>query len=142
MYHAPVRNSMFMSYGIGEAIEHAVDNGDKYSEIVIDGGVSEPQMFVAFYAKVDPQVVHEASVDWLRYQKEGLKFVDQLGEYRLGKFVFRNIDKRIDAGESTLYIGAPNAFPVDVESVKQISSPDGEALLLLVEDNHVAKDVE
>lgn len=135
-YHAPAENSRYMSYGWREAISYIKPQYDTFDTIIVSRNLSEPQMFVAFYMKVDPRLVQTESVDWLRYQKDGLKFVDQLGEYRLGKFIFKSIDKSYDMDrKNSLIMGRPGDFPFNTEPTYVVRFPDGKDALYLVSTN-------
>jgi len=132
-YQAPQANAESMSYGWREVMSEVSPIEPNYREIVVSRSLSEPQMFVAFYTRMDPYFVQEQSRDWLRYEDEGLLFVDQLGEYRLGKYTFRAINWGVDSEkEDTLFIGKPQDFPESV-SPKVISYPNGTDALYIVE---------
>lgn len=134
LYHAPNANARSMSYGFAQAFGYINEVSGNYQRIIIDREFSEPQMFTAFYTKMDPLLVQKESVDWLRYETLGLKFVDQLGEYKLGKFIYKDIDQIADLKlPSTLLVGRPKDFPLDVKAVKTISYPDGKPAILIVE---------
>ena len=80
-------------------------------QIIYSRKLSEPQAYVLFFNQINPQVVQSESVNWLKYQKEGLSFLDQLGEYNLDKFIFREINIVSDAQlPNTLIVGRPEEF--------------------------------
>jgi hypothetical protein len=82
-----------------------------YKTIQISRSLSEPQSYVAFFSAYDPKSHQEASVDWLRYEEEKKSFLDQLGEYSLGKFVFKNISFNEDSKvPGILLVGKPSEF--------------------------------
>ena len=84
-----------MLAGRKELVEVAQDSKDK--NIILSKKLSEPQIYVAFYTKWDPADYQKESQDWLEYEKIGLKFVDQLGEYKLGRFTFKDINYEVDS---------------------------------------------
>lgn len=132
-FRMPKENSRAMSYGWRQASEYLKKAGPLYGEIVISKGFSEPQMFVAFYLGFDPLIVQQESVDWLRYEKEGLKFVDQLGKYRLGKFVFRHIESSDFESGQILIMGRPDEFKNrEVAPDYVVYYPDGEPAIYFV----------
>jgi len=78
--------------------------------------------------------IQKSSKDWLRYEETGLPFVDQLGEYHLGKYTFRDINFLVDQDlPETLIIGKAGEFPAGILPLKTIYYPDGEAAILIVD---------
>ena len=133
-YHAPVQNSRFMSYGWRQAVEYLKSTEGEYSQIVVSKRFSEPQIYVAFYNQLDPKVVQDASRDWLRYEAEGKLFVDQLGEYKLGKYVFKTFDYKLESSlDSVLFVGQPQDFPQNIVAQKTVYYPGGKPAVLIVD---------
>lgn len=134
VYHAPKSAAPAMLYGRGEAVLYADSKKDQYQEIILSRGLSEPQIFVSFYTAWDPSDHQKESKDWLRYEEEGLPFLDQLGEYHLGKYTFTSINFNSDR-ESTgkLFIGKRKEFPADIEPKKVFYYPGGEPAVYVVE---------
>lgn len=134
IYHAPRVNAPSMSYGWQEAFKYlnTVDSG--YKEIIISRSFSEPQIFIGFYKMWDPSDYQTQSRDWLRYKREKLLFIDQLGEYHLGKYTIREIHYSEDQDlASVLLVGRPRDFPKDTTTLKTIYYPDGKQAILIVE---------
>lgn len=131
----PKISACAMSYGWRETIDHLNRIDDKYEKVIVSRKFSEPQAFIAFYKKWDPLDFQKESQDWLKYQKEGLKFVDQLDKYNLGKYEFRNIDWKKDKNlEGVLFIGKEGDFPSNEFLTKRIIPyPDGQPAFLIVE---------
>ncbi len=129
-YHAPVQGAQSMLYGRGEAIEFVKSIEDKYERIVFSRSLSEPHIYVAFYKQWDPSNYQENAPDWLRYEKEGRSFLDQLGEYRLGKYIFRGIGKTEEPGQ--LLVGKPGEFSQTANIVSRIKYPSGQDALWVV----------
>jgi len=124
-----------MGYGWREAMNDINQIEDKYSKIIVSRSFSEPQTFVAFYKKWDPWDFQKQSNDWLRYQKDGLKFVDQLGSYSLGKYEFRDIHWQQEKNlKNVVLVVKANEVPFE-ESINKriIPYPDGEPAFLIVE---------
>ena len=135
---APKINAPAMSYGWQETMEYVESVEDQYSKIVVSRSFSEPQAFVAFYKRWEPEDIQRQTEDWLRYEKEGLKFVDQLGKYRLGKYEFRNLDFATDKGlAGALLVGKPEEFPIEIKAVKKVYYPDGKPAFVLVDPERV-----
>jgi len=124
-----------MAYGWREAIGYLNKIDDKYQKIVVSRKFSEPQTFIAFYKKWDPFDFQRESQDWLSYEKKGLKFVDQLGKYNLGKYEFRDINWDEDKNlRGLVFVGREGDFPTNEPLVKRIIPyPDGQFAFLIVE---------
>lgn len=121
-----------MLYGRGEAIKYAFENQDAFSTIVVSRTLSEPQIYAAFYTKYDPVLFQKESVNWAVYKEKKLSFLDQLGEYRLGKYLFKNLDEKEDTLlHGVLMLGKPSDFP-DIDPDKVVSYPDGSPSVYIV----------
>lgn len=134
LYHGPRVNAHSMSYGWKQAMDYLKGVEGNYGEIVISRAISEPHIFVAFYNKWNPSDYQKESRDWLRYEKQGLLFVDQLGEYKLGKYTFRDIRYQDDSGlDNVLLIGRAKDFAENVVAEKKIFYPDGKPALVIID---------
>lgn len=120
IYHAPIAGAEAMLYGRKEAVNYVEGIEDNYQKITFSRSLTEPQIFVAFYKKWDPTDYQEATKDWLRYEDENLPFLDQLGEYSLGKYTFSDINYQ-EPDEGELLIGKPKEFPAHASFLKTIS---------------------
>ncbi len=63
-------------------------NSTNYDEVVVSKTLSEPQIYIAFAGKIDPLFYQSESKNW-KFEEIGVHWVDQIPEYRLGKFVFK-----------------------------------------------------
>ncbi len=134
IYHSPATSAPAMSYGWRETINFVKGIEDNYNEIVVSRTFSESQIFVAFYSQMNPEIVQENSEDWLRYEEMGLSFVDQLGEYRLEKYTFRDINFSVDQKlPDTLIIGVLREFPEGIIPLKTVYYPNGKEAILIVD---------
>jgi 4-amino-4-deoxy-L-arabinose transferase-like glycosyltransferase len=80
-------------------------------QIIYSRKLSEPQAYVAFFQQIDPKTTQADSVNWLEYESKNLLFLDQLGEYSLDKFIFREINIPSDSQlPNTLIVGRPEEF--------------------------------
>lgn len=133
-YQAPKKMAPQMNYGWREAAAFLRGKEGDYEEIIISRKFSEPQAYIMFYQKYEPSEVQQTSIDWLRYEKEGHVFLDQLGEYSLGKYTFRNLywpaDKNL---KKVLLLGKMDEFPPEVKKIKIIPYPDGERAFVIVD---------
>jgi 4-amino-4-deoxy-L-arabinose transferase-like glycosyltransferase len=135
---APRLGAGGMLYGRKEAFVYIKQNENKYKEIIVSRNLSEPQIYVAFYTKYDPLAYQKASQDWLRYKDIGVPFVDQLGEYYLGKYIFKNINYMDDSKiPSVLIVGKPSEFPQDIVPTYLIRYPDQLPDIYIVDPSNV-----
>jgi hypothetical protein len=126
------RGMLYGNLEIGQWLE---ENSDNYSNIIVSRRLSEPQIYVAFSQKTNPIIFQESSKDW-DLNKYNVSWVDQIPEYNLGKYKFKNIEWKEDVKlKNTLFIGRPEEFPSDIEKVRTISYPDGTDALLVVKNN-------
>jgi 4-amino-4-deoxy-L-arabinose transferase-like glycosyltransferase len=137
--HSPVKLAKGLSYGYQGTVNYLGTIEDNYDKIVMTKRFSEPQVFVAFYKKYGPQEYQDESKDFLRYEKDGLTFLDQLGVYRLGKYEFRDINWGADKNlKKTLIVGGLEDFTIEkVVPIKTIYYPNGrEAFLIIDAENY------
>lgn len=134
LYNAPNQMAASMNYGWKKTMSFVKEKEDNYQKIIISRRFSEPQIFVQFYLKEDPSFVQKESQDWMRYQEKKLSFLDQLGEYHLGKYVISDINYREKEGlENTLLIGKPEDFPEGVKPIFSLAPAFGKPLFWVVE---------
>lgn len=124
-FHQPARGAEGMLFGRREALQFVSPKAGDYKTIIVSRSLSEPQIYVAFYNKWDPASYQAGTKDWLRYKELGLPFLDQLGEYHLGKYLFKNINYLDDAKiPNVLLLGKPSEFPDSVKPLKVIYYPN------------------
>ncbi len=134
LYQAPAQFADAMSFGWREGVETLKAQEASGKKIVISRGFSEPQIFVAFYEKTDPTFYQKEAQDWLRYAQENKPFVDQLGQYKLGNYEFRDINYQSMRGKGGIVLaGRPEEFPQDVKTIKTIFYPNGKPAILVVD---------
>jgi 4-amino-4-deoxy-L-arabinose transferase-like glycosyltransferase len=124
-----------MAYGWRQLIEYLTPIENKFEKIIINREFSEPQAFIAFYKKWPPADFQDESQDWFRYQAAGLKFVDQLDNYHLGKYEFRDFRWQEEKDlKNIALIGKKDDFPPAGSFTKRIIPyPDGDPAFVLVE---------
>lgn len=131
---APKINAPAMAYGWKEVIDYLTTQERNYKKIIVSRRFSESQALVAFYKKWNPADFQKQSQNWLKYEKEGLKFIDQLGQYSLGKYEFRNLNFSDDKNlNKVLLVGRPEEFPSDTAVQKMIIYPDGQRAFYIVD---------
>lgn len=136
IYHAQLKGAESMKYGMKEAVAYIDANEADYEQIVVSRSLGVPHIWVAFYEKLDPKLVQESSLQWVEQQKEnGVVYIDQLGSYRLGKYVFGdiNLGDIAKTGKRSLVMGRPWEFKRDNNIVKTISYPNQAPLMLIVD---------
>lgn len=108
-FQGPAMNASAMSYGWRQVMAF-VNQQEDSQRVIISRGLSEPQAFIMFYNQINPKKVQSQSESWLEYEKIG-NFVDQLGEYRLGNYEFRNLRFPEDwQGGGVILIGTDKDF--------------------------------
>lgn len=140
IYHAPINGARSMQWGTKEAIDYVSNVEGNYDEVLVSRSLSVPQIWVAFYQKYDPTEIQEASKEWLDYEKEGWVAIDQLGEYRLGKYVFGAIDLSVlrESTQKILIVGKPEEFKWETNTLKTIVYPNGKPAYSIM-DNSMLK---
>lgn len=136
IYVLPNRSFNSLRTGYRQIFVEAIAKKNAYQSIVFTHSFTEPQIFIAFYEKTDPRFFQLAAHDWLRYEKSGKMYVDQLDSYSLGKFEFRNIawnDERTKGG--ILFAGKSADFPGDVSAIYKTMNNKNEVLFELVESD-------
>lgn len=105
-----------------------------YDQIVISKSFTVPQIFIAFYGRVDPQYYQQQSQDWLRYEGEGLKYIDQLGQWKLGKYFFKSLNWKDEESKkaATLVVGKAEEFPKDIKSLYDVKDSRGDPVYRIV----------
>ena len=97
-----------MLFGHQEAINYLKQFPDQ--TIIYSRKLSEPQAYVAFFEKIDPALTQK---DFSNIKKD-FTFLDQVGEYRLKNYIFKNIDYVKDSQlPNTILVGRPNEIPED-----------------------------
>ena len=81
------------------------------SQIIYSRKLSEPQAYATFFNQINPRDVQNASNDWIKYQLNNLSFLDQLSEYYLNNYTFREINIKSDQElTNTILVGKPEEF--------------------------------
>jgi len=98
-----------MLYGHKQANEY-IKNYPNHN-IIYSRKLSEPQAYVAFFQPIDPIKTQKASQNWQVFSQQNLPFLDQLGQYQLDRFTFKNINFNSDAQiPNTILVGRPEEF--------------------------------
>lgn len=133
----PQKYAEAMLYGRREMVQYLLDNGYDLmsSAVVIDKRLSEPQMHIAFYMKIDPAQFQIWTRQWQTYREKKVNFIDQLDEYRMGKYLFTtNFKEKKDRfGEKDLLVGKPEEFEENTVPLHTIKYPNGEDAIYFVD---------
>jgi hypothetical protein len=126
-YQQHVDGAPAMFYGVKEAMQ-LLDPSS--SNIIVSKRLSEPHMFVAFYQKIDPVEFQKASQDW-KFKDAGFNWVDQLPEYSLGKYAFKNVHLVSSMELEGAYLLVPEEYKEGVNATV-INYPSGEPAYYVV----------
>lgn len=131
--HFPLQRGEAFMEGTKETVLYALQNKDKYQEIVYDPYrgieapyiVNIPYMYILFYSKYDPKTFQEEVLD---FPKKGAHF---------DKFTIRPINWREDRfKKGILFIGSPWSLPEkDIKKediLKKVYLSNGSLVLLIV----------
>lgn len=139
LYHAPSDSASSMMYGRREMVQELKKIEGQYDKIVVSRSLSEPHIYFAFFNRWGPIDYQNQTQDWIRYKKEGRSFVDQLGQYSLGKYTFGDVKFEENSKISgILLVGKPEEFPKNISPLKTISTPLGKPLVLIVDTSSVS----
>jgi len=138
-FHAPKVQAKGMSYGLGEAVREVNRLQNNYKEIIVSRKFNQPQIFLMFYGPMDPEEVQKYSPNWLKYETEGFGFVDMLGEYKLGKFTFRDIHPEYLTYPNTLVVGRSEDFLTlpngIIKTIYRPSYPEPEPAIIIIDND-------
>lgn len=120
-----------MGYGWSKAVETIFSQSDSYSEVRISRSLSEPHIYIAFYALLDPVDYQKSSVDWSSFESRGFKFLDQYDGYWLGNLRFGDLNFDKPVNFPVLYVGRPEDFPESTPFQVISSYPDGKPNIVM-----------
>ena len=130
---SPYKSAKDMLYGNLESAYWLKDNSLDKTEIVMSTKLSEPHIYVAFANSWDPKDYQKKTREWSVYKKRNLLFIDQLPEYKLGKYTFRGINYSVDQGLTEAFlVGKPEEFPSDTLVTQQFNYLTGEPAVVIV----------
>lgn len=122
-------------YGYDQIFDYTEKNKGDYEKIIFTKQQSEPQIFLAFYSKMDPLTFQSYSKDWKGFEKEGFKFLD-MTNYNLDKYQFKNIDWDKDKRfKNRLVVGTDSELPDELKVKYQVKDPFGNVLFNAIDTN-------
>jgi 4-amino-4-deoxy-L-arabinose transferase-like glycosyltransferase len=133
-YHEPTQASVAMRSGYKKMMDKVLSVESNYDLVVISRTLSVPNIWVQFYGKVDPKLVQGASRSWIYYEDEGVLYLDQKKEYRLGKYIFGDINPSdLSQQRNTLVVGKLSEFPEGVKTLDTFYYSNGERSFVMVD---------
>lgn len=122
-------------YQYKEAVDYISQVENKYDKIVFTKWYGEPQIFLAYYKNIPPKDFQANREEFLRYEKEGHPWLDQIKKYTFGKYVFQYIEKSDLKEKNTLYVGQPDDIPDGTYLLKKIDLPNGKPAFKITDSN-------
>lgn len=130
-FRSPVKNAKTMLYGNLEA-SYWISENVPAEDVYVSRSLSEPHIYIAFANKVDPKIFQRATKSW-KYSERGFGWVDQIPQYSLANFTFKNIHVEEYLDKSGVYlVGRPDEFPEDIKPLKIFNYPDGDPAIYIV----------
>ncbi|HJZ05725.1 hypothetical protein A2634_04925 [Candidatus Amesbacteria bacterium RIFCSPHIGHO2_01_FULL_48_32] len=133
IYLAPSVNGPAMSYGWRQAISRGLPISDRFTDVRVSRIFSESHIFLAFYSAYPPKEYQKESTAWLDFEAKGLRFLDQLDGYYLGKFRFGDLKFSEPVTRPTLFIGPPSQFPENYPEYFHVDYPNGTPAIKIAE---------
>lgn len=128
---SPQKISEGMLYGNYEAAVYLSKNYTQ-DTIVVSRKLSEPHIYIAFANHWDPADYQRNSKNW-NYKNMNLGWVDQMPEYHLGNYTFKNIDYSQYQDKNVILVGKAEEFPQDIVFSKQILFPNNKVAIKIVD---------
>lgn len=117
-------------YGSLEAATWLSENGNSRN-IVVSRSLTEPQIFVAFAIKIDPNEFQKSTKDW-GFDESNLSWVDQLPSYKVGNYTFKSLEKK-DFSDDNLVVIRSEEFDGKEIPIKIIRYPNGEPCIYILD---------
>lgn len=138
----PQKYADVWQYQYKEAVEYIKTIENNYDKIYFTKWYGEPQIFLAYYKNIPPQEFQANRGEFIRYQKEGRPWLDQLEEYKMGKYVFKYIQtKDIKDSKNTLFIGQPDDFPEGTYYLKKIVLPNSQTAFIITDSRYIEESI-
>jgi 4-amino-4-deoxy-L-arabinose transferase-like glycosyltransferase len=122
-------------YNYQEVFDYTEKNKGQYDQIIFTKSQGQPQIYLAFYSKMDPEYFQSQSKNWVEFEKE-FKFLDQ-SNYVLGKYRFENVEwNKSKVEPRTLIVGSEQETPDGVKSSKEIKDPFDKIMFRVFDTNN------
>lgn len=133
MFHQFNPNLGGFKYGYSDIVNFTEQNKDKYDKIVFTKSYSMPQIFVAFYSKMDPTEFQNYSKNWKRFESDGMKYVDMM-DMNMGKYEFRGVNWDRDSKlKNTLIVAQEKDIPPEPLNIHIVKAPTGKVIFRVIE---------
>lgn len=136
-YHQFNPNMGGLKYGYQEMIDFTESQKSSYNKIVFTKSYSMPQIFVAFYSKMDPKEFQKYSATWKHFETDGLRYVDMV-DMNMGKYEFRGIDWDKDKKlQNALIVVGEKEIPPEPINKFIVKAPNGKVIFRAIDSNNV-----
>ena len=122
-----------MHIGKKELFERLMPIANNYPEVKISRTLSNPHIFFAFFTKLSPSDYQIAMRPYQDLGKFGVKFMDQLSDYSIGKFHFGDSYAHHPVLVPTLFVGKPEELVTFPNEYFHIDYPNGTTAFRVVE---------
>lgn len=123
--------------GYQEIIKYIQENQNKVDRIIFTKSNSEPQAFIAFYTKWDPNDFQKQSENWKGFEEKGFRYLD-MTDYNLGKYEFKKVDISRDRNEpNALIVGTEKEIPLSLHPVFKVEDATGENIFVAIYSNEI-----
>ncbi len=120
-----------LSYGWREAVHFTNVVENQYSHVYVERG-NESQMMVAFYTPILPSEYQKYAQEWQKTLEadSSLRYLDQMPQYRLGKYSFTSWNWNQKYDKEGLYLAySPDQLPANRHTLHQVKAVTGEVLM-------------
>jgi 4-amino-4-deoxy-L-arabinose transferase-like glycosyltransferase len=130
-FRSPVKYAKTMLYGNLEA-SYWISGNIPAEDVYVSRKLSEPHIYIAFANKLNPKIFQKSTKSW-KYSERGFGWVDQIPQYSLANFTFKNIHVEEYLDKSGAYlVGRPDEFTEDIKPLKTFNYPDGDPAIFIV----------
>jgi 4-amino-4-deoxy-L-arabinose transferase-like glycosyltransferase len=129
-FNSSVTYPQAISFGWRDTINAVGRLQGNYDTVMVEKG-TQSQSFVAFYLKIPPRDFQTATTIWqAEIEERQVTYLDQLGNYRLGKYSFEALNWPEDHHPDTLYVWqGKSLLPSDRHTIYQVITPQGEIIM-------------
>jgi len=111
LYLKQIPQSSYREMGDGNLeVARWVESESKDKKVIISRSFGEPQIFFAFSEVWNPKEYQEYSKEW-KIDDAKVNWVDQLPEYKLGKYTIKSVDWEKDTKKDVMIVARPDDFP-------------------------------
>lgn len=128
-----IPNNLFLRQQIYGSLEAAtwLSENSNGRNVVISRSLTEPQIFVAFATRMDPNKFQKSTKDWGSVQSS-VFWVDQLPSYQVGNYTFKSLEKKDFAGGNLVVVRSDEFNGKEIPT-KVIRYPNGEPCIYILD---------